>query len=74
MLSTKTRNQFLKKRTLEARTKYNNQRNIFVNPVKKTKRNYCENLDLKYINDNKTFWATVKTLFSKKIKSAENIF
>ena len=68
------RNQFLKKRTLEARTKYNKQRNICVNPVEKAKRNYCENLDLKYINDNKKFWATVKTLFSKKLKSAENIF
>ena len=74
MLSTKMRNQFLKKRILEARTKYNNQRNICVNPVKKAKQNYCENLDLKYINDDKKFWATVKTLFFKKIKSAKNIF
>ena len=30
MLRTKPRNQFLKKWTLEARTKYNNQRNICV--------------------------------------------
>ena len=40
---------------------------------KKAKRNYYENLDLKDINDNK-FWATVKPLFSNKIKSAENIY
>ena len=42
--------------------------------IKKAKRNYYENLDLKDINDNKKFWATVKPLFSNKVKSGENIF
>ena len=74
MLRTKLRNQFLKKKTLEARTNYNKQRNICVSLVKKAKRGYYENLDLKVINDNKNFSATVKPLFSNKIKSAENIF
>ena len=74
MLRTKLRNHFLKKRNLEARTKYNKQRNICVSLVKKAKRNYYENLDLNDIKDNKKFWATVKPLFSNKIKSAENIF
>ena len=74
MLRTKLRNQFLKKRTLEARIKYNKQRNICVSLVKKAKRNYYENLDLNDINDNKKFWATVKPLFSNKIKSADSIF
>ena len=74
MLRTKLRNQFLKKRTLEARIKYNKQRNICVSLVKKAKRNYYENLDLNDINDNKRFWATVKPLFSNKIKSADSIF
>ena len=55
MLRTKLRNQFLKKRTLEKKTKYNKQRNICVSPVKKAKRIYYENLDLKDIKDNKTF-------------------
>ena len=49
MFRTKLRNQFLKKRTLEARTKYNKLRNICVRHVKKAKRNYFENLDLKDI-------------------------
>ena len=74
MLRANLINQFLKKRTLEARTKYNKQRNICVSLVKKAKQNYYENLDLKDINDNKKFWATVKPLLSNKIKSAENIF
>ena len=74
MLRTKQRNQFLNKKTLGTRTKYNKQRNICVNLVKKAKRNHYENSDLKDINDNKKFWAIVKPLFSNKIKSAENIF
>ena len=50
MLRTKLGNQFLKKRTLEARTKYNKQKNICVILVKIANRNYYRNLD---INDNK---------------------
>ena len=41
--------------------------------TRKAKRNYYESLDLNNICDNKKFWATVKPLFSNKIKSAENI-
>ena len=74
MLRTKLRHQFLKKKTLEAINKYNKQKNTCVSVVKKAKRKYYENLDLKDINDNKKFWATVKPLFSNKIKLAENIF
>ena len=74
MLRTKLRNQVLKKRTLEARIKYNKQRNICVSLVKKAKRNYNENLDLEAIDDNKKFWAMVKPLFCNKIKSAGSIF
>ena len=74
MLRTKLRNKFLKKKTLESRAKYNKQRNICVSLIKKAKRNYYENLDLKHINDNTKFRATVKPLFSNKIKSTENIY
>ena len=55
MLRTKLRNKFLKKKTSESRAKYNKQRNICVSLIKKAKRNYYENLDLKDINDNKSF-------------------
>ena len=53
MLRIKLRNQFLKKRILEARTKNNKQKNICVSLVKNAKRNYYENLDLKDANDKK---------------------
>ena len=72
MLTTILRNQFLKKRTLEARTKYNTERNICISLVKEANQNYYENLNLKDINDNKKFWATVRPQFSNEIKSAEN--
>ena len=73
MRRTKLRNQFLKKRTSEAKLKYNKQINLCVNLLRKTKRNHYEDLDLKDINDNKKFWITVKPLFCNKIKSVENI-
>ena len=67
MLRAKLRDKFLKNKTLESRAKYNQQRNICVSPIKKAKQNYYENLDLKDINDNEKFWATVKQLFSNKL-------
>ena len=70
---TKLRNQFLKKRTLEAKLKYNKQRNLCVNMHRKAIRNHYENLVLNDINDNKKLWTTVKPLFCSKVKSAENI-
>ena len=67
MLRAKLRDKFLKNKTLESRAKYNQQRNFCVSPIKKAKQNYYENLDLKDINDNEKFWATVKPLFSNKL-------
>ena len=60
---TKLRNQFLKKRTLEAKLKYNKQGNLCVRMHRKAIRNHYENLDLNDINGNKKFWTTVKPLF-----------
>ena len=73
MLRTRFRYRFLKIRTSEVKEKYNKQRNICISLTRKAKRNFHENLDLDNIRDNKTFWPTVKPLFSNKIKSAENM-
>ena len=73
MLRSKLRNQFLKTKTQESKLKYNKQRNLCVSITRKAKRSYYENLDLKEITDTKKFWATVKPLFSNKIKSTEYI-
>ena len=39
--------------------------------VRKSKREYYENLDVKCVQDNKNFWKKVSPLFSNKIKSKE---
>ena len=53
--------------------KYSKQINLCVSITRKAKRSYYKNLDLKDITDSKKFWATVKPLFSNKIKSTEYI-
>ena len=37
------------------------------------KKDYCSNLDIKQITDNKTFWRRTKPFFSNKIVSTERI-
>ena len=39
---------------------------IAVKNCKKTKKEYFENINVKDINDNKMFWNTIKSFFSKK--------
>ena len=73
MLRSKLRNQLLKTKSQESKMKYNKQRNLGVSITRKAKRSYYEHLDLKNITDSKKFWATVKPLFSNKIKSTEYI-
>ena len=45
---------------------YKKQRNLCVNLLKKEKKNYKNNLDLKILDDNKKFWQRIKALFSDK--------
>ena len=68
MFRTSFRPQFLKMKTSEVKAEYNKQRNVCVTLTRKAKI-----LHLSSICDNKKFWATVKPLFSNKIKSVENI-
>ena len=52
---------------------YKKQRNFCVNLLRKEKRNYYNNLDLKILEDNKKFWQCVKPLFSNKHVLQKNI-
>ena len=76
MHRTRFRHRFLKMKTSEAKAKYNKQRIICVSLTRKAKSSYYENLNLNNhrnnIRDNKTFWVTVKPLFSSKMKSIES--
>ena len=42
--------------------KYNKQRNLCVNMLKKAKREYYNNIDIKLLNDNRKFWKCLKPL------------
>ena len=45
---------------------YKTQRNFCVNLLRKEKREYYNNLDIKIFEDNRKFWQKVKPLFSNK--------
>ena len=41
--------------------------------VRKAKKNYFKNLNVRYVTDNKQFWKTVKPFFSDKVGDNERI-
>ena len=67
------RNKFLKNNTDVNKVAYNKQRNYVVSLLRKSKRKYYNSFDTKKIVDNKTFWKTIKPLFSDKVKSNNKI-
>ena len=67
------RKNLLRKKTEENRKLYPKQRNKCVSLLKKTKKEYYQNLDEKNVIDNKKFWKTVKPLLSDKSVSREKI-
>ena len=70
---TRLRNTFLKNRTAENKLAYNRQRNYCVSLTRKSKRDYCNNLDNRNVTDNKLFWKTIKPFFSDKGPMREKI-
>ena len=73
MLQTHLLNILNKEKTVSARVAYKIQRNICTNLLSNAKLHYYSNLKPSSITDNKTFWKSVKPLFSEKVMSAENI-
>ena len=66
MVKYKLCNRFLKSKPSESSDKYKRQRNYCEGLLRKVKQNYYENLNVKVISDNKTFWKNIKPLFSDK--------
>ena len=73
MKRSKLRNMFLKEKTEEYAKAYKRQRNKCVSLLKKAKKTYYEILSPSSICDNKTFWKSVKPLFTDKTTSTDNI-
>ena len=53
--------------------KCNKQRNICVALLKKTRKEYYEDLRLTDVNDNKKFWKTAKPLLGNKLENKSQI-
>ena len=73
MVRTKLKNTFFKNRSKENKKNYNMQRTYYVLLLRKSKRDYYNNLNEKNICDNRKFWKVVKPLLSNKIVSNEKI-
>ena len=73
MTRLRLRNKFLKTKSQECKQAYNNQRNLCVTMVRKRKKNYFNNLNVKNVTDNKQFWKTVKPFFFSKVGDNERI-
>ena len=66
MHRSKLKNKFNKNRTNENWENYRRQRNLCVNTLRKSKRDYFQNLNSKNFSDNRTFWKTIKPYFTNK--------
>ena len=63
----------MRNRSDENKEKFSKQRNYCVSLLRKTEKNYYNNLNEKKITNYKTFWKTVKPLPSDKTPSDEKI-
>ena len=66
-------NRYRRKKDTSSRLAYKKQHNFCVKLLGKSKKDFYNNLDVKYITDNKLFWKTVKPCFSDKTKKNRNI-
>ena len=66
-------NKFLNCQTEESKNAYNKQQNFCVSLFRKTKKDYYNNLNIKNVCDNRTFWKTVKPSLSDKINKSGKI-
>ena len=71
MHRTKLKNNLNKNPNEENKRLYKKQRNFCVALLKREKKKYYNNLDLRIFKDNQKFWETVKPLFSDKQKLLE---
>ena len=73
MNRSRSKNVYLKNKTLENWDKYRNLRNEFVQLTKKVKIEYYRNINIQSVMDNRKFWKTVKPNFTDKNKAQKII-
>ena len=72
MHRSKLKHKFNNNPTEENNNLYKKQRHSCVNLLRKEKKNYYNNLDIKIFDDNKAFWKGIKPLFSDKQAIKQN--
>ena len=73
MKRSRLRNKFLNSKSDADRKAYNKQCNLGVSLIRWEKKNFFNNISTRDITDNKTFWKTVKPLFTDKIQTKSKI-
>ena len=73
MKRSRLRNKFLNTKSDIARKAYNKQRNYVVSLLRNEEKNFYSNLDTKVVNNNRTFWKTVKPFLSEKVTKQSKI-
>ena len=73
MKKSRLRNKFLNTKSDIDRKAYNKQLNLCVSLIRWEKRNVFNNISTRDITDIKTFWKTVKPLFTDKIQTKSKI-
>ena len=73
MHRSKLKNIFNKTKTVHAKEQYKRQRNFCVNLLRKNKKTYFRNLEVKDLKDNRKFWKTIKPFFSNKGSSGNKL-
>ena len=66
-------NRYRKEKTEPTRSAYKRQRNFCVKLLRMTKKEFYDNLNVKYMTENKLFWKTVKPSFTDKTLKEERI-
>ena len=74
MNRSRSKNAYFKHKTVENWENYRKLRNDCVKATKKAKKAYFEKLNINSVNDNKSFWRTVKPFFTDNNKKAEKLF
>ena len=73
MKKSRLRNKYLNtKNDIDVKA-YNKKYNLFVSLIRQEKKNFFNNISTRDITDNKTFWKTVKPLFTDKIQTKSKI-
>ena len=67
MTRSRLKNKFNKNSSAKNWNSYKKQRNFYLKLLRQTKEKYFNNIKVKKVSDNKTFWKSVKPFFSNKV-------